>query len=67
MEKGGIKQLFDRSQSSQTPVSILGKLVFWLVFFIVISIILNTLGITAISEVRAQFMVYTPQSSSPPC
>ncbi len=37
MEKGGIKQFFDRSQTSQTPVSILGKLVFWLVFFIAIS------------------------------
>ncbi|MBA2782177.1 MAG: hypothetical protein H0T74_04535, partial [Rubrobacteraceae bacterium] len=33
MEQGGIKQFFDRSQTQQTPLSILGKLVFWLVFF----------------------------------
>ena len=28
MEQGGIKQFFDRSQTRQTPASILGKLVF---------------------------------------
>jgi hypothetical protein len=28
MEKGGVKQFFDRSQTRQTPLSILGKLVF---------------------------------------
>ena len=61
MEKGGIKQFFDRSQTSQTPVSILGKLVFWLVFFIAISMAVDTLGITAISDVLAQFIAYIPQ------
>jgi flagellar biosynthesis protein FlhB len=61
MEKGGIKQFFDRSQTRQTPVSILGKLVFWLVFFIAISMAVNTLGITAISAVLAQFIAYIPQ------
>ena len=61
MEKGGIKQLFDRSQTQQTPVSILGKLVFWLVFFIAISMAVDALGITAISAVLAQFIAYIPQ------
>jgi small-conductance mechanosensitive channel len=61
MEKGGIKQFFDRSQTQQTPVSILGKLVFWLVFFIAISMAVDTLGITAISAVLAQFIAYIPQ------
>ena len=61
MEKGGIKLFFDRSQPSQTPVSILGKLVFWQVFFIEISMAVDTLGITAISEVLAQFIAYIPQ------
>ena len=37
MEQGGIKQFFDRSPTQQTPLSILGKLVFWLVFFIAIT------------------------------
>jgi hypothetical protein len=61
MEKGGIKQFFDRSQTQQTPVSILGKLVFWLVFFIAISMAVDTLGITAISAVLAHFIAYIPQ------
>jgi len=61
MERGGIKQFFDRSQTRQTPLSILGKLVFWLVFFIAISMAVDTLGITAISDVLAQFIAYIPQ------
>jgi small-conductance mechanosensitive channel len=61
MEKGGIKQFFDRSQTSQTPLSILGKLVFWLVFFIAITMAVDTLGISAISDVLAQFIAYIPQ------
>jgi len=61
MEKGGIKQFFDRSQTNQTPLSILGKLVFWLVFFIAITMAVDTLGISAISDVLAQFIAYIPQ------
>ena len=61
MESGGIKQFFDRSQTNQTPLSILGKLVFWLVFFIAITMAVDTLGISAISEVLAQFIAYIPQ------
>ena len=61
MESGGIKQFFERSQTRQTPLSILGKLVFWLVFFIAISMAVDTLGISAISDVLAQFIAYIPQ------
>ena len=61
MESGGIKQFFDRSQTKQTPLSILGKLVFWLVFFIAITMAVDTLGISAISDVLAQFIAYIPQ------
>ena len=61
MEQGGIKQFFDRSQTNQTPLSILGKLVFWLVFFVAISMAVDTLGISAISDVMAQFIAYIPQ------
>jgi small-conductance mechanosensitive channel len=61
MESGGIKQFFDRSQTQQTPLSILGKLVFWLVFFIAITMAVDTLGISAISEVLGQFIAYIPQ------
>ena len=61
MESGGIKQFFDRSQTQQTPLSLLGKLVFWLVFFIAITMAVDTLGISAISDVLAQFIAYIPQ------
>jgi small-conductance mechanosensitive channel len=39
----------------------LGKLVFWLVFFIAITMAVDTLGISAISDVLAQFIAYIPQ------
>jgi small-conductance mechanosensitive channel len=61
MESGGIKQFFDRSQTQQTPLSIIGKLVFWLVFIIAITMAVDTLGISAISDVLAQFIAYIPQ------
>jgi small-conductance mechanosensitive channel len=61
MESGGIKQFFERSQTQQTPLSIIGKLVFWLIFFIAITMAVDTLGITQISAVLAQFIAYIPQ------
>ncbi len=61
MEKGGIKQFFENSQTQQTPLSIIGRLVFWLIFFIAITMAVDTLGITAISDVLAQFIAYIPQ------
>src|SRR5215218_7399858 len=61
MESGGVKQFFERSQTTQTPLSILGKLIFWLVFFIAITMAVDTLGISAISDVLAQFIAYIPQ------
>ena len=61
MEQGGIRQFFDRSQTNQTPLSILGKLIFWLVFFIAITMAVDTLRISAISDVLAQFIAYIPQ------
>jgi NAD/NADP transhydrogenase alpha subunit len=61
MESGGIKQFFDRSQTNQTPLSILGKLKFWHVFYIAIKMAEDTLWITAISDVLDQFIAYIPQ------
>jgi tetrahydromethanopterin S-methyltransferase subunit C len=61
MESGGIKQFFERSQTQQTPLSIIGKLVFWLLFFIALTMAVDTLGISQISAVLAQFIAYIPQ------
>jgi small-conductance mechanosensitive channel len=60
MERGGIKQFFDRSQTSETPASVLGKLVFWFVFIIAITMAADALGIPQVSAVLAQLIAYIP-------
>src|ERR671916_3331534 len=54
LERSGIKQFFDRAQTNQTPATILGKLVFWFVFIIAITMATDALGIRQVSEVFAQ-------------
>jgi hypothetical protein len=60
MEKSGIKQFFDRAQTSQTPATILGKLVFWFVFIITITMATDALGIRQVSAVFSQLVAYIP-------
>src|ERR671929_1240273 len=60
MEKGGIKQFFDRAETNQTPHSILGQLVFWFVFIIAITMAADALGIPQVSVVLAQLIAYIP-------
>ena len=60
MERGGIKQFFDRANTRQTPASILGKLVFWFVFIIAITMAADALGIQQVSQVLAQLIAYIP-------
>src|ERR687890_2667711 len=60
MEKGGIKQFFDRTQTNQTPISIIGKLVFWFVFIIALTMAADALGIPQVSAVLGQLIDYIP-------
>ena len=60
MERGGIRQFFDRAQTNQTPTSILGKLVFWFVFIIALTMAADALGIPQVSEVLGQLIAYIP-------
>jgi small-conductance mechanosensitive channel len=60
MERGGIKQFFDRAETNQTPASILGVLVFWFVFIIAITMAADALGIPQVSVVLAQLIAYIP-------
>src|ERR687894_21878 len=60
MERGGIKQFFDRAETNQTPHSILGQLVFWFVFIIAITMAADALGIPQVSAVLAQLIAYIP-------
>ena len=60
MEKGGIKQFFDRAETNQTPASILGALVFWFVFIIAITMAADALCISQVSVVLGQLIAYIP-------
>jgi small-conductance mechanosensitive channel len=60
MERGGVKQFFDRAQTGQTPTSILGKVVFWFVFIIAITMAANALGIQQISGFLNELIAYIP-------
>jgi small-conductance mechanosensitive channel len=60
MERGGIKQFLDRAQTRETPATVLGTLVFWLVFIIAITMAADALGIQQVSEVLGQLIAYIP-------
>src|SRR5215210_5156335 len=60
MERGGIKQFFDRADTEPTPHSILGRLVFWFVFIIAITMAADALGIPQVSAVLGQLIAYIP-------
>ena len=60
MERGGIKQFFDRAQTRETPATVLGRLVFWFVFIIAITMAADALGIRQVSEVLSQLIAYIP-------
>jgi small-conductance mechanosensitive channel len=60
MERGGIKQFFDRAQTRETPATVLGRLGFWFVFIIAITMAADALGIRQVSEVLSQLIAYIP-------
>src|ERR687897_478633 len=60
MERGGIKQFFERAETRQTPSSIMGRLVFWFVFIIAIVMATDALGISQVSAVLSQLIAYIP-------
>ena len=60
MERGGVKQFFDRAQTNHTPSSILGIVVFWFVFIIAITMAADTLGIRQISGFLNQLIAFIP-------
>src|SRR5215203_5635453 len=60
MEKGGIKQFFDKAQTNQTPTSVIGKLVFWFVFIIALTMSADALGLPQVSAVLAQLIAFIP-------
>jgi small-conductance mechanosensitive channel len=60
MEKGGIKQFFDRAQTNYTPATVIGMLVFWFVFIIALTMAADALSIPQVSEVLGQLIAFIP-------
>ena len=60
MEKGGIKQFFDRAQTNYTPATVIGRLVFWFVFIIFLTMAADALGIPQVSAVLGQLIAFIP-------
>jgi small-conductance mechanosensitive channel len=60
MERGGVKQFFDRAGTRQTPSGVLGKVVFWFVFIIAITMAADALGIQQISGFLNQLIAFIP-------
>src|SRR5919205_3406086 len=60
MERGGVKQFFDRAGTRHTPSSVLGMVVFWFIFIIAITMAANALGIQQISSFLNQLIAYIP-------
>src|SRR5918992_5073814 len=60
MERGGIKQFFDRAETKHTPATILGRLVFWFVFIIALTMAADALGIPQVSAILGQLIAYIP-------
>ncbi len=60
MERGGVKQFFDRAQTDHTPATIIGLLVFWFIFIIAITMAADALGVPQISEFLNQLLAYIP-------
>ena len=60
MERGGIKQFFDRAETNHTPATVLGLLVFWFVFIIAITMAADALGIPQVSAILGQLIAYIP-------
>src|ERR687885_2363119 len=60
MERGGVKQFFDRASTRQTPSGFLGKVMFWFVFIIAITMAADALGLQQISGFLNQLIAYIP-------
>ena len=60
MERGGIKQFFDRAETKHTPATIIGTLVFWFIFIIALTMAADALGIPQVSTVLGQLIAFIP-------
>ncbi len=60
MERGGVKQFFDRAQTDHTPASVIGVLVFWFVLIVAITMAADALGVPQVTAFLNQLLAYIP-------
>lgn len=60
LSRFGVQRFLDRTGTKMTPATLLGKVVFWFVFIIVLTMFANALGIPAISGFLNQMIAYIP-------
>jgi len=60
-ERAGIKQMLERGGIQQTPSYLLGLLIFWFLFLIVIVVTLETLNLSGATETLNTIYLYIPK------
>lgn len=60
MQRANVQQFLDRSGTGLTPSSLLGKVVFWFVFIITLTMFANALGVPAIADFLNKMIAYIP-------
>ncbi|CAN5191115.1 mechanosensitive ion channel [soil metagenome] len=60
VSRGGVRDALARTGTQLDPSSLLARLVFWVVFLVVILMAANALGLTAVTEMFEQLVTYIP-------
>ncbi|MGH3413599.1 MAG: mechanosensitive ion channel family protein [Marmoricola sp.] len=60
MDRAGVKGFLDRSGTGLTPSSLLGKVVFWFIFVMVLVMFASALGVPQISAFLNQLIAFIP-------
>ena len=60
-EKAGVDDVLIRADIRQSPAELLAVLVQWLVMLIVLMTAVNTLGLSSVSDLLNQFLLYIPK------
>ncbi|MBA3584415.1 MAG: mechanosensitive ion channel [Gemmatimonadetes bacterium] len=60
VSRGGVRDALARTGTQLDPSSLLARLVFWVVFLVVILMAANALGLTAVAEMFEQLVTYIP-------
>lgn len=60
MRDGGVSEALERTGTGLDPSTVIAKLVFWAVMLLVILLVANALGLTAVSQIFAELLAYIP-------